>query len=311
MRLATLRHAEGGQHQLAFVGEEESFVPVLDAVQAAGVDANQEVFAAEGVAWLRPEAMRLLADLDATRAGDVPPLDPSVWRLAPPVLHPGKIIAVGRNYMDHVREGQEIWRKRGKTVAIPEFPSAFAKFSSSLTGPYDDICLPEGLDDVDYEIELAVVIGKPALNVEEADALDHVAGYAICNDVATRGIQRREMEAQIGITLAKNFPSFAPIGPWLTTADAVGDPQDLRVTLDVDGEVRQDASTSDMIFTVAKLISYWSPMGLETGDILITGTPSGVALAREEPELYYLRAGQTVTARIEKLGELRNPVVRA
>ena len=312
MRLATLRNVEDGRHLLAFVGEEGAFLSALEIAQAAGADADPALFNPEKNAWLLPDALTLLAELDGARKqSEVAPLDLAEWRLAPPVPCPGKIVAVGRNYMDHVREGQEIWKKRGKTVAIPEFPSAFAKFPSSLTGPYDEIRLPLGLDDVDYEIELAVVIGEPALNVSEAEALDHVAGYTICNDVATRGIQRREMEAQIGITLAKNFPSFAPMGPWLTTADAVGDPQDLRVTLEVDGEVRQDASTSDMMFSVAKLISYWSPMGLETGDILITGTPSGVALAREEPERYYLRPGQTVTARIEKLGELRNPVARA
>ena len=211
--------------------------------------------------------------------------------------------------MDHVREGQEVWAKRGRTVEIPTFPTAFAKFPSSLTGPFDPLPVPDGVDDLDYEIELAVVIGTPALNVTAERALGHVAGYAICNDAGARGIQRREMEAQIGIVLAKNFPGFAPMGPWLTTADAVGDPQALRLTLEVDGEVRQDASTADMIFPVAELIAYWSRTGLEAGDILITGTPSGVALARDEPAKFYLRPGQTVTARIETLGELRNPVV--
>ena len=312
MRLATLRHAEDGRYLLAFAEDESRFYPVAAVAEAldAGIDpAALDPYRRD---WLAPDLQALLAKLDGQRRElDPPAADLSGWRLAPPVPAPGKMIAVGRNYMDHVREGQEIWKKRGKTVAIPEFPSAFAKFPSSLTGPFDEIRLPAGLDDIDYEIELAVVIGRPALNVSEDAALDHVAGYAICNDVATRGIQRREMEAQIGITLAKNYPSFAPMGPWLTSADAVGDPQDLRVTLEVDGEVRQDASTSDMMFSVARLIAYWSPMGLDTGDILITGTPSGVALAREEPERYYLRAGQTVTARIEKLGELRNPVVRA
>ena len=151
--------------------------------------------------------------------------------------------------------------------------------------------------------------GAAALNVPAGRALGHVAGYAICNDAGARGIQRREMESQTGIVRAKNFPGFAPMGPWLTTVDAVGDPQSLRLTLEVDGDIRQDASTADMMFPVAELIARWSRTGLEAGDILITGTPSGVALAREEPAQYYLRPGQTVVARIEKLGELRNPVV--
>lgn len=309
MRLATLRHRGDGRHILAFADAETSLYPVTEVAEALGIDLDAAAVDPEGSDWLRPQGLALLSDLDGRRAGcDLRPADPASWRLAPPVPCPGKIIAVGRNYMDHVREGQEIWKKRGKKVEVPKFPSAFAKFPSSLTGPRDEIRLPAGLDDVDYEVELAVFIGTPALDIGPDQALEHVAGYAICNDVAARGIQRREMEAQIGITLAKNFPTFAPMGPWLTTADTVGNPQSLRITLEVDGEVRQDASTADMMFPVAELVSYWSPMGLEPGDILITGTPSGVALAREDPERYYLRAGQTVSARIEGLGELRNPV---
>ena len=153
-----------------------------------------------------------------------------------------------------------------------------------------------------------MVIGRRALDVGAGEALGHVAGYMVCNDLAARGIQRREMESQIGISLAKNFPTFAPMGPWLTTADDVPDPQKLRLRLTVDGDVRQDASTADMMFPVAELISYWSRTGLEPGDILITGTPAGVALARETPEDYYLRSGQTVAAWVEGLGELRNTV---
>lgn len=307
MRLATLRRIGDGRDALAFADDETTLYLVADVADALGAAPVPMLADPTGGDWLRPDGLARLAELDSHRAG-ARPADLSEWRLGPPVPRPGKIIAVGRNYMDHVREGQEIWAKRGKKVEIPKFPSAFAKFSSSLTGPRDEIRLPSGIDDVDYEIELAVIIGTPALDVTAERALEHVAGYAICNDVAARGIQRREMEAQIGITLAKNFPTFAPMGPWLTTADVVGDPQSLRLTLEVDGEVRQDASTADMMFPVAELISYWSRMGLEPGDILITGTPSGVALARDQPERFYLRAGQLVTARIEKLGELRNPV---
>ncbi len=307
MRLATLRRIGDGRDALAFADDETTLYLVADVADALGAALEPILADPTGGDWLRPDGLARLAELDSRRAG-ARPADLSEWRLRPPVPRPGKIIAVGRNYLDHVREGQEIWAKRGKKVEIPKFPSAFAKFPSSLTGPRAEIRLPSGIDDVDYEIELAVIIGTPALDVTAERALEHVAGYAICNDVAARGIQRREMEAQIGITLAKNFPTFAPMGPWLTTADVVGDPQSLRVTLEVDGEVRQDANTADMMFPVAELISYWSRMGLEPGDILITGTPSGVALARDQPERFYLRAGQLGTARIEKLGELRNPV---
>ncbi|MFT5219518.1 MAG: acylpyruvate hydrolase [Gammaproteobacteria bacterium] len=307
MRLAALINASNGKRMLAFVVDKASYYPVLAVADAADFDLDPEFADPTGHDWICPEGLARLAELEQRLTpGIVDAVDLNLWRITEPVPKPGKIIAVGRNYMDHVREGQEIWAKRGHKVEIPEFPSAFAKFATSLCGSGDDIMIPDGMADIDYEIELAVIIGTPTQGVDEDRALDHVAGYAICNDFAARGIQRREMEAQIGITLSKNFPTFAPMGPWLTTADDVGDPQSLRLTLEVDGEVRQDASTADMIFSVAKLISYWSRVGLETGDILITGTPSGVALARENPEEFFLRPGQLVVARIEKLGELRN-----
>ena len=310
MRIANLIHREIGHRTLAFVDAAGAAFPVAAVAEAAGAALPAALTDPFGYRWLAPESRARLAGI-AGQLGDtdVAPADPAVWRFGPPVPRPGKIIAAGRNYMDHVREGQEIWAKRGRKVEIPQFPTAFAKFPSSLTGPFDPLPIPDGIDDLDYEIELAVVIGAAALNVPAERALDHVAGYAICNDAGARGIQQREMESQIGIVLAKNFPGFAPMGPWLTTADAVGDPQALRLTLEVDGEVRQDASTADMMFPVAELIAWWSRTGLEAGDILITGTPSGVAMAREEPAQYYLRPGQTVVARIEKLGELRNRVV--
>ncbi len=310
MRVANLVHRDIGHRTLAFVGDTGSAFPVPASAEAAGAVLPAALTDPLGYRWLAPEGRARLAEVGARLdETDAAPADPAVWRFGPPVPRPGKIIAAGRNYMDHVREGQEIWAKRGRKVEIPTFPTAFAKFPSSLTGPFDPLPIPDGVDDLDYEVELAVVIGAPALNVSAERALEHVAGYAICNDAGARGIQRREMEAQIGIVLAKNFPGFAPMGPWLTTADAVGDPQALQLTLEVDGEVRQDANTADMMFPVAELIAWWSRTGLEAGDILITGTPSGVALARDVPEKYYLRPGQTVVARIEKLGELRNPVV--
>jgi len=307
MRLACLHHADSGERVLAIATGEMTFHAVPAAAAAAGLPLDPEITDPMGLAWLTPQGLEQLAELShRLDASALEALDLNHWRLSEPVPKPGKIIAVGRNYLDHVREGQEIWAKRGRKVDIPQFPSAFAKFATSLCGPYDDIIIPAGMSDIDYEIELAVIIGTPALDVAEDQALGHVAGYAICNDFAARDIQRREMEAQIGITLSKNFPTFAPMGPWFTSADSIDDPQTLQLTLEVDGEVRQDANTSDMIFSVARLVSYWSRVGLDTGDILITGTPSGVALARENPQDYFLRPGQLVVARIEKLGELRN-----
>jgi 2-keto-4-pentenoate hydratase/2-oxohepta-3-ene-1,7-dioic acid hydratase in catechol pathway len=318
MRIATLRRTTTGRTCLAVSVDNGAFVAVPDIMarlRPGTPDAQglaEADFEPEGNRWMTPEGLAGLARLAAV-AGSLaaPEADFSQWRLAPPVPNPGKIIAVGRNYMDHVREGQEIWAKRGRTVNIPQFPSAFAKYPSALAGPDDPIVIPTGVDDVDYEVELAVVIGKAATDIGEQHALDHVAGYTICNDVGARGIQRLEMEAQIGITLAKNFPTFAPMGPWLVTADEIPDPQVLEVATEVDGDRRQHASTADMIFPVRKLVAYWSRLGLFPGDIIITGTPSGVALAREEPARYYLRGGQAVTVSISGIGRLRNPLVAA
>ena len=302
MQIATVTHRNGTEMTLAFV-QEGVFFSVNEIAADLGIESN--FLDPLSVSWVSPDGLAFLNDLEKRRKAGLGVLDLDIWSITAPVLKPGKIVAVGRNYMDHVREGQEIWAKRGRKVDIPTYPSAFAKFPSSLTGPFEPVTIPDGLNDIDYEIELAVVIGKPALSVSEAEAFSHVAGYCICNDLAARGIQRREMEQQIGITLAKNFPGFAPMGPWLTTADQIPDPQVLELRLDVDGDVRQQANTSDMIFPIAKLISYFSQMGLETGDILITGTPSGVALARPEPEAYYLKSGQVVTTWIEGLGEIK------
>jgi 2-keto-4-pentenoate hydratase/2-oxohepta-3-ene-1,7-dioic acid hydratase in catechol pathway len=235
----------------------------------------------------------------------------SAVKIGPPVPAPRTFIAAGRNYMDHLREGQKLWAARGKKVEQASFPTAFIKLSSSITAQGDPILLPVGVEDVDYEIELCVVIGRSTYRVTEDEALGYVAGYTVCNDVGARKIQRAEMEHQIGIVMAKNFESFAPLGPWMVTADEIPDPQTLDVRLTVNGGERQHANTSDMIFTVAKLVSYWSALGLEPGDMITTGTPAGVALARPDPAPFYLKDGDLVEATIERIGTLANPVRQA
>ena len=259
--------------------------------------------------WLTSAGLSAITRVVSAIAGDAACWYPRhTVRLGVPISRPGKIIAAGRNYLDHVREGQQLWAARGRTVEVPKVPSAFAKCPSSLSAPFTPIVIPSAVEAVDYEAELAVVIGTAAHNVSEAAALHHVAGYTICNDVGARRIQMAEMEQQIGIVLAKNFPTFAPLGPWLVTADEIPDPQQLAISLTVNGEVRQEAHTRDMIFTVAKLISYWSQTGLEVGDVISTGTPVGVAIGRAEPARFFLRDGDTVTACTERIGELTNPV---
>ncbi len=260
-------------------------------------------------AWLTPEGLNAIREVVSATAGDsVHWHARAALKVGVPVPRPGKIIATGRNYLNHVKEGQQIWAARGRKVEIPTFPTAFAKFPSSLRAHDDTLDIPRGIEAVDYEVELAVVIGKFAHNVGEAHALEHVAGYTVCNDVGARRIQMAEMEAQIGLVLSKNLPTFAPLGPWLVTADEIPDPQQLTLSLTVNGQERQHASTADMIFSVAKLVSYWSQIGLEPGDIISTGTPSGVAIGRAEPDKFFLKDGDEVCAQIERIGTLRNRV---
>ena len=312
------RQSSGPWRAAVFLDGGNSLVDLAQALDAlpegagsAGPEARAGVSATDPLFWLTPSGQDLAARVLAYAQTPAR----AAWRIpraslviGPPLPRPGKFIAIGRNYMNHVKEGQELWAARGRKVELPTFPAAFAKFSSAITGPEADIIVPANTRAVDYEIELAFVIGRRAFCVSEQEALSYVAGYTICNDIGAREIQRLEMESQIGITLSKNFPSFAPTGPWIVTADAIPDPQALTMELKVNGEQRQHSSTADMIFSVARIIAYWSQIGLEPGDMITTGTPSGVALARPEPEKYYLREGDLVEAEISGIGRLSNRV---
>jgi 2-keto-4-pentenoate hydratase/2-oxohepta-3-ene-1,7-dioic acid hydratase in catechol pathway len=321
MRLGTFRR-EGEQNwrSAAFLWGARvlDLAVAADALRARGqaLDGAAVARLTHGAAngtWLDQAGLALVrAIMAAERDWPAPAIAPETKiKIGPPVPRPRTFIAAGRNYMDHLREGQKIWAARGKKVEQASFPTAFIKLSSSIVAQGDPILLPLGVEDVDYEIELVAVIGRPAYRVSESDALDYVAGYTICNDIGARRIQRAEMEHQIGIVMAKNFKSFAPLGPWLVTADEIPDPQALDVRLTVDGEERQHASTADMIFSVAKLVSYWSSLGLEPGDMITTGTPAGVALARPDPAPFYLKDGNRVEASIERIGTLANRVQQA
>lgn len=314
MRIATF-DIDGGPPRLGLLCGDDSVVDVCAA--AANDPSLAEVYLLLDVFgpqwWLTESGQSLLSQLDLDPMGDGHAharCALSAVRLLPPVPAPGKILAVGRNYQSHLEEGQRLWASRGRAVVRPPFPAGFVKVASALTGHESAIVIPPGVSTVDYEIELAVVIGRRALNVCVDDALDYVAGYTVANDVAAREIQIPEME-QLGLLVSKNFPTFAPMGPCLVTADEIGDPQNLELTLRVNGEVRQAASTAQMLFSVAEVISSWSRMGLEPGDVILTGTPSGVALSRPEPEAYYLRDGDVVTATIDRIGTLENRVISA
>jgi 2-keto-4-pentenoate hydratase/2-oxohepta-3-ene-1,7-dioic acid hydratase in catechol pathway len=217
-------------------------------------------------------------------------------RLAPPLSGIGKIMGVGLNYADHAAESGS---------PVPDEPILFAKQITALNDPNGDIVMPRDATQVDWEAELGVVIGTTARYVDEADALAHVAGYCVANDVSERDFQsNRGGDWQKG----KSCDSFGPLGPWLVTADEVPDPQALRVHLEVNGEPMQDGSTDQMIFSVAHLISYISFfMTLAAGDVIITGTPPGVGAGRTPQR--FLQPGDVVTVGVEGLGGQRQVVV--
>lgn len=222
-------------------------------------------------------------------------------RLMAPVPRPGALISAGKNFSDHVAE---MASKKG-----PTSPVAFLKLPGTVIGPEDDIPYPPEVKNLDYEVELAVIIGKPCVDVSEAEALDYVAGYAAFNDISARDVIRSENKFGIHL-MGKSFPGFAPMGPFLVTADEIPDPQNLKAKLSVNGEVRQDSNLGYMIFTVRAMIAYWSQMGLNPGDVLTTGTPRGVAAGRKPDQTpWWLKPGDAVEAEVEKVGCLRNRIV--
>ncbi|MBC7260037.1 MAG: fumarylacetoacetate hydrolase family protein [Chloroflexi bacterium] len=222
-------------------------------------------------------------------------------RLEAPIGRPGKIICPGLNFRKHLEETQ------GPGAKPPERPYGFLKAPSSVIGPDDPIVMPIWTQKLDYEVELAAVIGVGGTNIPREQALRHVAGYTILNDVSAREVQAAERQAGF-LTLGKSFPTSCPMGPYLLTADELPDPHILSMELRVNGEVRQQGHTSDLIHDFSAIIAYWSRMGLEPGDVISSGTPSGVALGREPDTSWYLKPGDVVEARIERLGTLRNPV---
>ncbi|MDE3029015.1 MAG: fumarylacetoacetate hydrolase family protein, partial [Paracoccaceae bacterium] len=213
-------------------------------------------------------------------------------RIGPCVGRVGKFLCIGLNYADHAAE---------TGAPIPKEPILFMKATSAICGPNDDVLIPRGSEKTDWEVELGVVIGARAKYVSEADAMAHVAGYCVVNDVSERAFQT-ERGGQW--TKGKSCDTFGPIGPWLVTRDEVADPQNLKLKLSVNGVMRQDGSTQTMIFGVAHLVSYLSQfMTLEPGDVITTGTPPGVGMGMK-PQVY-LRAGDVVELEVEGLGRQR------
>lgn len=217
-------------------------------------------------------------------------------RFGPPIRDPSKIICVGLNYAGHAKESG---------MALPKEPVLFFKATSSICGPNDPIVIPKGSVKTDWEVELAVVIGKRAAYVEETEAMDHVAGYLLHNDVSERAFQ---LEREGQWVKGKSADTFAPIGPWLVTKEEIGDPQKLDLWLKVNGETVQSSNTSDMVFSVRTLVSYISQfMSLLPGDIISTGTPFGVGMGFDPPR--YLRSGDVVELGVEGLGMAQQRVI--
>ena len=237
----------------------------------------------------------LLARLQAVDLAKLPNV-PEGARIGSPIARTGHFIAIGLNYADHAAE---------TGAPIPKEPIVFSKAPSCLSGPNDDVWLPRGSEKTDWEVELAVVIGKRCDYVAESDALSHVFGYALCNDVSEREYQAERGGQWIK---GKSAPTFGPLGPWLVTADEIPDPQSLDMFLDVNGRRAQTGNTSTMIFDVAQIISYLSYfMVLEPGDIITTGTPPGVGLGMKPPT--FLKPGDTMRLGITGLGEQIQRVV--
>lgn len=236
---------------------------------------------------LTPEGLAALAAHDPMSL----PLVPKDARIGPCVGRVGKFICVGLNYADHAAESG---------MDVPAEPVLFFKATSAICGPNDDVVIPRGSLKTDWEVELGVVIGREARYVNEAEALDHIAGYCVINDLSERGFQ---LERGGQWVKGKSCDTFGPIGPWLVTRDEVANPQALDIWLEVDGVRRQNGNTRTMIFGVAEIVSYISQfMSLQPGDIISTGTPPGVGLGMK-PAPVYLRAGQEMRLGIQGLGE--------
>jgi 2-keto-4-pentenoate hydratase/2-oxohepta-3-ene-1,7-dioic acid hydratase in catechol pathway len=291
MKLLTFLHE--GRHRLGVRTERGVFDVAEAAANTAswgGAPVSMEDVLAGG-----PQAVRALQSrIDAIGDPAAFLRDEAELELGPCVPNPGKILCVGLNYRRHAEE---------TGAAVPQYPVLFSKFNNALTAHGADVPLPRVSGQVDYEAELAIVIGKRTKDVSREQALSCVIGYCCANDLSARDLQNRTSQWLLG----KTCDGFLPLGPYLVTADEVGDPNRLSIRCWVNGEARQDSNTSDMIFRCDEIVSYVSRhMTLEPGDIILTGTPEGVVLGYPKDRQVYLKDGDTVTVEVEKLGVLSN-----
>lgn len=283
MRIARVRTSDDRVFLCRIEGDKAT--PILEEQRDPGVDPLR-VALARRMDLLTAPAIETPIAIDTT--------DPR--QLLSPLREPQKVIAIGLNYADHARESG---------AEIPAKPLVFVKTPNSIIGPGDAIEIDDALStQVDYEAELAVVIGTRARKVDVQDALDHVLGYTLCNDVSARDAQFADVQWVRG----KSFDTYCPLGPWIVTADEIADPQALGIRCRVNGEALQDSTTAEMIFGVAHLVSYLSQgITLEPGDVIATGTPFGVGFARTPP--VFLHPGDRVEVEVDGIGTLTNPVV--
>lgn len=273
-------------HQTSFVG----------AIVEEGIALfSPPEFPAKMAEWVKEGDALLQRAEDALFAGRGKVIALSEAQLLAPLSTPGKIVAIGLNYMDHCRE---------QNIPVPDRPIVFTKFNTSIIGPGDPISWDPALtQQVDYEVELGVVIGKRAKSIPVTQALDYVFGYTIINDVSARDLQFSDRQW----VRAKSLDTFCPMGPVIVTKDEIPDPQQLELRTFLNGEIVQNSSTAEMIFSVAELISFLShSFTLEPGDVIATGTPDGVGVFRKPP--VFLKHGDRLVLEIEKIGRLENPV---
>jgi 2-keto-4-pentenoate hydratase/2-oxohepta-3-ene-1,7-dioic acid hydratase in catechol pathway len=274
------------------VKTKEGIIDVQAASQAHGISAPQSIEAV--IRGGNEASAQLDAVIKAALESPSPSyiLDESSLSFAPAVSSPQKIICVGLNYRKHAEETK---------AEIPTSPILFNKFANALAGHGGTVELPLTSNEVDYEAELAIIIGKSAKNVEEEDALDYVFGYSCANDLSARNLQRRTSQWMLG----KSCDGFAPIGPYIVTADEIKDPDSLAISCSVNGIQKQNSNTADMIFSCSSIVSYISKhMTLVPGDVILTGTPEGVVIGYPKDQRVYLKAGDVVAVQIDRLGEL-------
>lgn len=283
-------HAAAGRPRDMLPGDMVAFLTAGDAAHAAALSAIDYAQANPG-----------------SKAADGSPL---VWkrehlRLLPAVPRPGKILHTSVNFTSHKNEvanfKSEEWRAQNWGAFHYKHPTGFLQAPSSTVGTDAEVVIPRFTEQLDYEVEIATVIGRKAKNVSQESALDYVAGFCVFNDISARDIQAREHANKV-ILLGKSFDTSCPLGPWLTTRDEIPDPEHLQMQLRLNGELRQNANTSEMIYGIRELVAWWSQITLEPGDVITSGSPAGVIAGRENP--VWLKPGDRVEATIERLGTL-------